>query len=57
MGLKRQSKDFYKYFRFIVMPVVFIAFYVLGFMINPYRPWQDFFERSTEEIVKEWMFV
>lgn len=55
--LRKQAPDFYKYFRFVIIPVIFIGFYILTFMIDPYRPWSDFFKRSTGEIVGEWIFV
>lgn len=54
---KKQSQDFYKYFRFIIIPVTFIAFYLLAFMTDPYRPWSDFFNRSFREVAGEWTFV
>ncbi|MNJ98345.1 Sensor histidine kinase YehU [compost metagenome] len=57
MTLKKESKDFYKYFRFIIIPVVFIGFYLLAYMIDPYRPWSGFFKRDTTEILTEWGFV
>ena len=50
-------KDFYKYFRFIIIPAVFIGFYVLAFLIDPYREWSVFFDRSAREIITEWFFV
>ncbi|MEJ7558182.1 MAG: histidine kinase [Pedobacter sp.] len=57
MKLNRQAKDFYKYFRFIVIPVVFIAFYILSVMIDPYRSWTSFFERTRTAIFRELIFV
>ncbi|WP_316815819.1 sensor histidine kinase [Pedobacter nyackensis] len=57
MTLKKDSQDFYKYFRFIIIPVIFIGFYLLAYMIDPYRPWSDFFKRNTTEILTEWVFV
>jgi two-component system LytT family sensor kinase len=57
MALKKESQDFYKYFRFIIIPVVFVGFYLLAFMIDPNRPWSGFFKRDTTEILTEWIFV
>ena len=57
MKLKQQNKDFYKYFRFIITPVVFSGFYLLAFLVDPYRPWGDFFNRSIYRIIGEWTFV
>jgi two-component system LytT family sensor kinase len=57
MKLNRQAKDFYKYFRFIIIPVVFIAFYILSVLIDPYRSWSIFFDRTDAEIFRELIFV
>ena len=57
MKLNRQSIDFFKYFRFVVIPIVFVAFYILSVLIDPYRSWSIFFERSNSEISKELIFV
>lgn len=57
MTSKKEAQDFYKYFRFIIIPVVFIGFYLLAYMIDPYRPWSGFFKRDTTEILSEWIFV
>ncbi len=57
MKVKQQHKDFYRYFRFIIIPVVFISFYLLAFLVDPYRNWGDFFHRNTQYIVMEWGFV
>jgi two-component system LytT family sensor kinase len=57
MKLNRQSKDFYKHFRFIIIPVVFLGFYLLAFLVDPYRPWSHYFSRSVSEIIIEWVFV
>ena len=57
MKSKKQPKDFYKYFRFIIIPAVFSGFYVLAFLVDPYRSWSSFFNRSAIEIAREWIFV
>ncbi len=57
MTLKKETQDFYKYLRFITIPVVFVGFYLLSYMINPYRPWSAFFQRETSAILGEWGFV
>jgi len=53
----KNPKDFYKYFRVIIVSAVFISFYLLAFMIDPYRSWASFFNRDVSHIVKEWIFV
>lgn len=53
----KTSKDFYKYFRFIILPAVFIGYYILAFLIDPYREWSNFFDRPIERIITEWIFV
>lgn len=57
MVVKEKQKHFYKYFRFIIIPIVFLGFYVLAFLVDPYRSWSDFFNRSFYQIAKEWTFV
>jgi two-component system LytT family sensor kinase len=57
MKLNRPAKDFYKYFRFTVIPVVFVAFYILSVMIDPYRSWTIFFDRTRSAIFRELIFV
>lgn len=57
MTAATQQKDFYKYFRFIIIPIVFLGFYVLSFLVDPYRSWSHFFDRSAIQIAREWMFV
>jgi two-component system LytT family sensor kinase len=57
MKLNKQAKDFYKYFRFIIIPVVFIAFYILSVLVDPYRSWSIFFNRTDTEIFRELIFV
>jgi two-component system LytT family sensor kinase len=54
---KKQNKDSYKYFRFIILAIIFVGFYLLAFMIDPYRSWAAFFNRDVLEILKEWFFV
>lgn len=54
---KKQNKDSYKYFRFIILAIIFVGFYLLAFMIDPYRSWAAFFNRDVLEIFKEWFFV
>ena len=53
----KQKKDFYKYFRLIIIPAVFLGFYVLTFLIDPYRLWSEYFKRTSFEIATEWIFV
>lgn len=55
--MDKQNKDFYKNFRIIIIPIVFLGFYVLAFMVDPYRSWSSFFNRSPFEIVSELIFV
>ena len=57
MNVTQPNKDFYKYFRFIFVPIVFLGFYLLAFLVDPYRDWQNYFERSTTQIFREWAFV
>ena len=57
MKFNQQNKDFYKYFRFIIIPIVFLSFYLLAFLVDPYRNWGDFFNRSNSQIFIEWTFV
>lgn len=54
---KKPNKDSYQYFRFIVLAIIFVGFYLLAFMIDPYRSWKVFFDREISEILKEWFFV
>lgn len=54
---KKHNKDSYKYFRFIILAIIFVGFYLLAFMIDPYRSWAAFFNRDVVEILKEWFFV
>lgn len=54
---KKQNRDSYKYFRFIILAIIFVGFYLLAFMIDPYRSWAAFFNRDVAEILKEWFFV
>jgi len=57
MKLNQQNRDFYKHFRFIIIPVVFVSFYVLSFLVNPYRDWAHYFNRSGSSIALEWILV
>lgn len=57
MRFKQQNKDFYKYFRFIIIPITFLGFYLLAFLIDPYRDWAAYFNRSMHRIAIEWTFV
>lgn len=57
MKFKTQNKDFYKYFRFIIIPIVFLSFYILAFLVDPFREWGDYFNRSAYRIAMEWIFV
>ncbi len=39
------------------MPVVFMGFYILAFLVDPYRDWSAYFARSTTNVIREWAFV
>jgi two-component system LytT family sensor kinase len=55
--LEKADSNFYKYFRFIIIPVVFCSYYLLSFMIDPFRSWSNFFSRASSDIIKEWGVV
>lgn len=57
MESNTQNKKFNKYFRLIIIPFVFTGFYILAFLIDPYRHWSGFFNRPADRIVREILFV
>ena len=57
MNVTQPNKDFYKYFRFIFVPIVFLGFYLLAFLVDPFRDWAAYFNRSATSIAIEWGFV
>jgi two-component system LytT family sensor kinase len=57
MNVTQPNKDFYKYFRFIFVPIVFLGFYLLAFLVDPFRNWADYFNRSVTQLLVEWAFV
>lgn len=55
----RKTKDnFNNYFRAITIPLSFISFYLLLFLVNPYSSWwKNYFNNGFSLPIMEWMLV
>lgn len=52
------ERAFYRNFRFFILPVVFLCFYIFIYLLNPFDPfWKVYFDQNIYALLVEWLGV